>query len=186
MYSKKNKKLTKKVAARLTFKGSYGFKFSVLLSNSRAKCVYGAGRWWHLAGTGTPGRETSNLRKLQGRILAGHAQAPKSAAGNRSCPIGSWRLAAGTVAASGKKSQTPAVSRCILKQHILTLTEKCIKKALKPINNKGFRAFLFFGRMYDYTFSFVSETICLISSKVRYFWSNCVPMQASVHLSTSL
>ena len=52
---------------------------------------------------------------------------------------------------------------------ILTLTEKCIRKALKPFNNKGFRAFLFFGRMYDYTFSFVSETICLISSKVRYF-----------------
>ncbi|WP_283410420.1 hypothetical protein, partial [Anoxynatronum buryatiense] len=32
---KKNKNLTKKVAARLTFKGSYGFNFSVLLSNSR-------------------------------------------------------------------------------------------------------------------------------------------------------
>ncbi|SMP68441.1 hypothetical protein, partial [Anoxynatronum buryatiense] len=31
----KNKNLTKKVAARLTFKGSYGFNFSVLLSNSR-------------------------------------------------------------------------------------------------------------------------------------------------------
>lgn len=62
------------------------------------------------------------------------------------------------------------IDKILTKQYNnLTLTEKCIKKALKPFNNKGFRAFLFFGRMYDYTFSFVSETMCLISSKVRYF-----------------